>query len=278
MAELNLFLSWSGKLSHAVAEYFNEWIPKVLPGFKPWISSKDIKSGKPWFSSITDQIGKSPACIIFVTKENAKSTWLHYEAGGIQMAENAFVCPYLINLSPSDVGSSPLAQLQMCKFEKDETWKLIRDLNTRLESPHEPSLLKAKFDSRWPSLNKKIEKLVDEFQVVEEDEPEQQSESISLSPQAQEILLAAANGDGTITVFTTFEGYELEAGEISIIDDQSPRNVASYKSALRFLEEHRLIEDVGKNVGEIFEVTEAGFVIADALRNKLKNEQQPDAE
>ncbi len=276
MAELNLFLSWSGKLSHAVAEYFVSWIPKMLPRFKPWISSEHIKSGKPWFSTITDQIGKSPVCIIFMTEENALSPWLHLEAGGILMAEDAHVCPYLIDLGPGDVGRSPLSQLQMRRFDKEETWKLIRDLNDRLEPPHEESLVKGTFNSEWPALKKKIEKLIAEHQVVEEEEAEQEPQTISLSPQAQEILLAAASEEyGTIMFVELSGGCHLQVGERSLIEDQSSRNVAPYKSAMLFLEEHGLIRDRNYK-GELFEVTDEGYRVADSLRLKLENEKQPD--
>jgi len=33
-----------------MATVFHTWLPKVVPGFKPWMSSKDIDKGKEWFA------------------------------------------------------------------------------------------------------------------------------------------------------------------------------------------------------------------------------------
>jgi|ERR1051326_2559909 hypothetical protein len=50
MAELEIFVSWSKSGSRQIAEALKEWLPHVLPGAKPWMSSEDITKGVPWLS------------------------------------------------------------------------------------------------------------------------------------------------------------------------------------------------------------------------------------
>jgi hypothetical protein len=42
---VEIFLSWSGSKSKAVAEALRIWLPKVNPAFKPWLSTADIDKG-----------------------------------------------------------------------------------------------------------------------------------------------------------------------------------------------------------------------------------------
>lgn len=39
---MQVFISWSGDQSKAVAELLNDWIPCVTQAVKPWISSADL--------------------------------------------------------------------------------------------------------------------------------------------------------------------------------------------------------------------------------------------
>ena len=136
MAEFEIFISWSKSSSHQAAEAFQEWLPEALPGVKPWVSSEDITKGTPWFSAISDQLARSRACLICVTPENVGSQWLYYEAGAIAHAmRGALICPYLIGVKPSELSGTPLGQYQITVFDKDDTWRLIRDINTRRASP-----------------------------------------------------------------------------------------------------------------------------------------------
>lgn len=164
MPNVNVFLSWSGNLSREVATILKSWLPDILRTVDPWISNDHIGKGKPWFETIVEQLGKSPIGIIVVTAENVASNWIHFEAGAIYLAaKGAPVCSYLIDVGHSALKGSPLGQLQLTLADKDDTWRLVRDINKLLEVPHDEKLLKNTFDKKWPSLQKKLEKLKETY-------------------------------------------------------------------------------------------------------------------
>ena len=45
---MNVFLSWSGDRSKALATALNTWLAKVIQGVKPWLSDKSIDPGERW--------------------------------------------------------------------------------------------------------------------------------------------------------------------------------------------------------------------------------------
>jgi hypothetical protein len=47
MSETQVFVSWSRPFSRQVAELLYTWLPHVLLGVRPWMSSEDIAKGKP---------------------------------------------------------------------------------------------------------------------------------------------------------------------------------------------------------------------------------------
>src|SRR5262249_13754043 len=147
------------------AEALKEWLPKVLPGTKPWMSKVDITKGRPWFASISTQLSRSSVCIICVTQENVGSPWLYYEAGAISHVRNdTLICAYLIGVEPGALSGTPLGQYQCTVFDKDDTWLLIQDMNGTLENSHADELLRGNFDRQWPALQKKLAKIAEEME------------------------------------------------------------------------------------------------------------------
>ena len=64
---MDVLISWSKKQSREMASVFHGWLPKVVPGLRPWMSSKDIDKGKQWFGELQDFLGEATSCIICVT-------------------------------------------------------------------------------------------------------------------------------------------------------------------------------------------------------------------
>jgi hypothetical protein len=91
--------------------------------------------------------------------------------------------------------------------------------------------------------------------------------SRTLSHEARELLLAAANGDGQLICTTHSGGTDVEAGRRNFVEQQKPREVARWRAGLAELHRNGLIETVGTS-GEIFEVTYAGHQVADEIRSE----------
>jgi DNA repair exonuclease SbcCD ATPase subunit len=70
------------------------------------------------------------------------------------------VCPYLIDLSPAELGGGPLSQFQAKQANKNQTWELILAINRALGD--EASLeerLRRIFERWWPDLEQALNAL-----------------------------------------------------------------------------------------------------------------------
>ncbi len=163
MAELDVILSWSGRVSRTAAEALYGWLPVVLPGIRPWISTEDIAKGTPWFGSLMRQLEKTGTCITCVTTDNVQAPWIYFEAGtivGKRFGGSVTVLPYLIGVPLNDVVSTPLGQYQSTVATKDDTWKLVKSVNKTLQQPHDETVLRGHFDSQWPALQRQLAKCI----------------------------------------------------------------------------------------------------------------------
>jgi hypothetical protein len=83
-----------------------------------------------------------------------------FEAGALSKTVNqTFVCPYLVDLEPTDV-KGPLAQFQAARSDKPDTGKLIRTINRAQEKGALPeNLIDAAFEKWWPDLEQQLRSL-----------------------------------------------------------------------------------------------------------------------
>jgi len=156
-----IFISWSGPRSKFVAEALYDWIPRVIQSVNPWMSSENIRAGDRWFIEISKKLENSDFGIICITPENLTSPWLLFEAGALAktIKDENFVCPYLINLNPTDF-QSPLNHFQSVKATEDDTFNLIKSINNMLdEDALNEGQLKDTFNHFWPDLHAKLENL-----------------------------------------------------------------------------------------------------------------------
>jgi len=263
MADLDLFVSWSGAASHQAADAFQEWLTGALPGVRTWMLSEDITKGTAWFSSVSAQLSKSGACLILITPENVGSPWVFYEAGAIAHAvPEALICPYLIGVKVGELAGTPLGHYQVTVFDKDDTWLLIRALNALLATPHQEDVLRGNFDARWPSLQSRLAQVVasaSKKPIREPAEPE-------LSEEARHILLEVAKDPrGTLLMVKTNLGFHLQAHGQQLVDGNDARVEAAYREAVNDLMSRRLLETRDRN-GEVFTLTKRGWRMSDELR------------
>ena len=157
---MDVFISWSGKRSHAVAQVLRDWLPMIINALNPWLSSADIDKGARWDSEVAKRLESAKAGIICLTSSNLHSDWILFEAGALsKTVQNTYVCTFLDNIKPSDVGW-PLAQFQATQITRDDMFKLIKTLNNSLGSQAlQDQHVEKAFDHWWPTLEAELKKL-----------------------------------------------------------------------------------------------------------------------
>jgi len=152
---MKIFLSWSGARSHAVALIFNDWLPSVLQSVIPWISSEHIVKGASWLSEIKEAISASNGMgVFFLTPEALHSSWMLFEAGGVAALGDKRVCTVLVDLDSEAVaGAAPWNTFQGTRLDRNDLFKLVKDINARLETPLAAQVLEKVFDRAWPELD-----------------------------------------------------------------------------------------------------------------------------
>ena len=58
---MEVFISWSGDRSYAVAAALREWLPLLLPYVKPYVSADDIRKGNRWGVDIASKLDEAIA-------------------------------------------------------------------------------------------------------------------------------------------------------------------------------------------------------------------------
>jgi hypothetical protein len=161
MAKMDIFISWSGPRSRAVAEALKKYLPMIVNDFNPWLSSSDIDKGSRSSEEIARALTNARAGIICLTPNNLKEPWILFEAGAVAktVREKPLACTLLIDLQITDV-SGPLAQFQATKPTEAELLHLIQTLNKELgESAVPESQLAASFELCWPKLKHTLDNL-----------------------------------------------------------------------------------------------------------------------
>ncbi|MGB9199026.1 MAG: toll/interleukin-1 receptor domain-containing protein [Terriglobales bacterium] len=154
---MDIFISWSGPRSRAVAEALKEYLPIIVNDFNPWLSSADIDKGARWSSDLSAALATAKAGIICLTPNNLTAPYILFESGAIsKTVDKPFVCTLLIGIEPSDV-SGPLAQFQATKPTKDDLLQLLKTLNKALgASAIKEAQVHATFELVWPKLQEKL--------------------------------------------------------------------------------------------------------------------------
>jgi hypothetical protein len=157
---MQIFISWSGDRSKAVATALRDWLPRVIQILKPWISAKDIDKGARWPAELSQKLRDTNFGLICLTPENLDAPWLLFEAGAISKAiEDSFVCPILLDLEPTNI-TGPLSQFQLTRLHKNDMFGLLETINRTVEGLNIPEeQLRETFDLWWPKLEASIHEI-----------------------------------------------------------------------------------------------------------------------
>ncbi|MEO6910702.1 MAG: toll/interleukin-1 receptor domain-containing protein [Edaphobacter sp.] len=160
---MDIFVSWSGERSRAIAEGIREWLPKIMNSVKPWMSQTDISKGSRWDPGIAQNLDTAKAGIFCLTPSNLKSESILFEAGAISKSvSDSRVYTLLAGVEIADL-RWPLAQFQATSLQKNDIRKMLCDINRdllRLGEPSSPEeILEEAFDLWWPQLDDRLSKL-----------------------------------------------------------------------------------------------------------------------
>lgn len=164
---MKIFISWSGARSETIASKLRSWLPSVIQAVNPWLSSVDIDPGSRWNVNINKELEETEFGILCVCVDNLYAPWLNFEAGALaKKLDSSNVVPYLIDLEPIDIPAGPLTQFMAIRAHKDDTWKLVQTINSKLEKRIEDDRLSKTFAHWWPSLESSINNLPKSNEVV----------------------------------------------------------------------------------------------------------------
>jgi hypothetical protein len=285
-AIMDILISWSKNKSRQLARELYKWLPNVLPGVKPWMSEKDIDKGTEWFGELQAYLGQAKACIIIVTDENVRSSWLYYEAGAIGVkGPDVRVCPYLVGVEPGILADGPLGKFQCTIPTKDDTLALIYSLNKRLGGPHNEKLLKHAFDVNWPELEAellRVQGLPPQNPADFIRTPADELADVVLSPEAMTLLIEASQDpSGRVRTSKSRQGTSITAnGKELLATEAGPRQLAVWSEAMTELMDRGLLDYKSDAVSTI---TKSGYTVADQLKGKapaqvdkgVKSQEQP---
>lgn len=157
---MKIFISWSGNRSKSVAEALYRWLKDVIQFLDPWMSTENIEKGARWASDVAKILEDSKVGILCLTRENLTAPWLLFEAGALAKSlEDTFVCPYLVDLKPTEL-TEPLSHFQTSIANEEDTYKLLKTINKALgdRALSEEQLSRA-FTKWWPELEKDLAKI-----------------------------------------------------------------------------------------------------------------------
>lgn len=180
----NVFLSWSGPRSKAMAEALHGWLRRVIQSARPFHSDKDIESGAFWDDAIKANLKVARFAIVCCTPENVTAPWLNYEAGALAERLDGRTAPLLLGAKPEALKVSPLSRLQAREANKAGTLDVVRALNANLLQPLDDVILVEAFNEQWQKLKDKLDAIpAPETKAPERSEKDMLEEVVGLCRQ-----------------------------------------------------------------------------------------------
>lgn len=197
----NIFLSWSGSRSRAMAEALHGWLRRVIQSARPFHSDKDIETGAFWDDAIRANLATAKFAIVCCTPENVVAPWLNYEAGALAERLGGRTTPLLLGARPEALKVSPLSRLQAREADRPGTLDVLRSLNANLPQPLDDQILAEAFETHWRKLEDKLRAIpVAEVKTPERSEKEMLEEVVGLcrelaagSPRSEHYVPRAVN-------------------------------------------------------------------------------------
>ncbi len=162
---MKVFVSWSGELSKKVAAELHDWLPLLMDNIEVFYSPEDIEKGENWNQRLSTELTSCNYGLVCLTPENLTSVWINFEAGAIVNALDSRLAALLIGLNPSEL-KGPISKYQATQITKEEFLQLIQDMNKRLDSPIDESILVKRFNGLWAGFESKLQEIIKKHPAV----------------------------------------------------------------------------------------------------------------
>jgi hypothetical protein len=134
-----------------------KYLPIMLQDVDAFMSKHDVQSGARWSSELSHELETSSFGVLCLAPENLQSPWLLFEAGALTKHIEGRACGLLLRqLKPTDV-TDPLSQFQHQVLSTEGFFALLRDINTKLQKPLDPTQLELVFDKWWPDVDREYQ-------------------------------------------------------------------------------------------------------------------------
>jgi hypothetical protein len=173
-----IFLSWSGERALHMALLLRASIPHIIQAAEIWCSDEDVLAGTFWDNEIRTKLKAANFAIICVTRENIGSPWMNYEAGAIAERLDGRVVPWMLDVAPTALQSSPLSRLQTCSADLAGTQKLMAAVNRTMAAPLDTPRLTDAVSNFWPKLEAPLESIRRKSIAHDELTPQQRFDQI----------------------------------------------------------------------------------------------------
>lgn len=168
---MKVFVSWSGKLSRAIAQTLKQWLPCMIQSLEIFFSPEDIEKGSNWDVQISSELSQCKYGIICLTNDNISAPWINFEAGALAKELDSHISALMVNIKPSDI-KGPLARYQSTKLEKTDFFQLINNINALQEKPLDASVLQNIFDSLWGKMEAEFNRAVQQSGLTQNNRAE----------------------------------------------------------------------------------------------------------
>lgn len=160
--QVKVFISWSGRRSHEVADVLSVWLKKVIQSADPWVSS-DMERGVKWLAEIGKSLDSHSIGILCVTPGNVSAPWLNFEAGALskQIGDDVRVIPYLLDFNSAGDLQPPLGQFNASLADEAGTLDLVKTLNAHSDPKLSDENLAETFRMWWPGLRDQLQAIKD---------------------------------------------------------------------------------------------------------------------
>ncbi len=188
-ATVNVFLSFSGSISHQTAQVLEWWLPKVIQQLVPFLSSEDIDKGTRWGGELAEVLDTYSFGIICVNRQNVSAPWINFETGALSKSvKKSRVAPFLLGLDKAEIRpNTPLVLFQATSYDKQDVKRLLNTFNNAIEGGKlAPDALDEAFDMWWPRLQERLDPL--EQQAKQLTEPQPQPVGVTNDELLKEIL------------------------------------------------------------------------------------------